>query len=411
MKKTGLMATSAIAALSTLALGIPASMAATPDVKVQKAHTTAAKATTGTSDVSVTRNASGSYSVTWHGAGPHRVYASTRATNPSSHGTLVGSSKWGSLTVKGLNDWARWYFEVVSPTAERAAVVRKKVRKGGKTVTVKKLKDVRGVIVSSRGLGLDSVSNTRDLGGIQTVDGRSIRWGKLFRSEAVTAPSARDQAVLATMGLRHSIEFRSEAEIAKNGTSKYPASVIPHPVALLDASTDALSVAIQGALRSNDPAVVKNLLGDGKAEKIARDGIVDLVLSQPAREGFAQGLRLLSTKQGAPLIFNCTAGKDRTGAFAAIAERLLGVSERDAVTDYELSNVYRKASTEATYTRLAAIGVDRALLQPLLEQDGDNLTSMFRAIDEAYGSFDRFLTRGLGLDTATIKQIQANLLV
>lgn len=279
------------------------------------------------------------------------------------------------------------------------------------TVVRKKVKDVRGVIVSTRALGLDSVSNTRDLGGLKTTDGRSIRWGKLFRSEAVTAPTTRDQAVLAKLGLRHSIEFRAESEIAKNGASKYPASVVQHPVALLDAATDALSIAIQGALRSNDPAVVENLLGGGKAEKIARDGIVDLVLSEPGRQGFAQGLRLLSTKQGAPLNFNCTAGKDRTGAFAAIVERLLGVSERDAMADYELSNVYRQPGNEATYTRLGAIGVDRALLQPLLEQDGANLASMFRAIDETYGSFDRFLTKGLGLDTATIKRIQANLLI
>lgn len=55
--------------------------------------------------------------------------------------------------------------------------------------------------------------------------------------------------------------------------------------------------------------------------------------------------------------------------------------------------------------------MDRRILQPLLEQDGDNLTGVFRAIDEAYSSFDRFLVEGLGLDVETIRRIQANLLV
>ncbi|WP_244928843.1 tyrosine-protein phosphatase [Nocardioides sp. W7] len=415
MKKLGVIVTSTVAALSTLAVGLPASAAAAPDPLTRQAVTSSAVAKAAQKaapkEIEVVRTASGSYAITWDGAGRHRVYASTKARNPSRSGKLVGTSKWGSLSVKGLDDGARWYFEIASPEAAKAARVTKRVRKNGKTKVIRRTKDVRGVIAATRGLGLDSVSNARDLGGLKTVDGRSIRWGLLFRSEAVTAPTVRDQAILAKLGLQHSADFRAESEVAKNGANRYPGSLTQHSVVLLDAATDALSIAIQGALRSGDPQVVQDLLGDGKAEEIARDGLVDLVLSQAGRDGFAQILRVLAQDEGAPLIFNCTAGKDRTGAFAAIVQRLLGVSERNAMADYELSNVYRRSSNEATYTRLEGIGVDRRILQPLLEQDGDNLAGMFRAIDEAYGSFDRFLVKGLGLDVKTIRKIQANLLV
>ncbi len=270
--------------------------------------------------------------------------------------------------------------------------------------------DVNGVIAPTRLVVLDGTTNTRDLGGMRTGDGRTIKWGVLFRSDAVVAPTARDEVVLAELGLRHAADFRSEAEVATNGANRYPSSVTHHAVQLLDDSTDALSIAIQAALRGGDPTVLEELLGAGKAESIARDGVVNLVLSEAGRTGFGQIMRVLADEDGVPLIFNCTAGKDRTGLFAALVQRLVGVSEEDAMADYELSNIHRAAVNEATYTHLEGIGADRTLLIPLMEQDGANLAGLFRAIDAAYGTFDEFLCTGLGLDGATIEKIQDNLL-
>ena len=44
-----------------------------------------------------------------------------------------------------------------------------------------------------------------------------------------------------------------------------------------------------------------------------------------------------------PLLFHCTCGKDRTGIAAMLVLLALGVSREDAIADYMLTNVYRKA--------------------------------------------------------------------
>lgn len=41
-----------------------------------------------------------------------------------------------------------------------------------------------------------------------------------------------------------------------------------------------------------------------------------------------------------PIVFHCTAGKDRTGVAAMLILPSLGVSEEDALYDYLLTNVY-----------------------------------------------------------------------
>lgn len=416
----------AVAVFVSLAFVATASsaVAATSPAEPTPAPARVAAKAAAPSSVEVTRTPSGAYSVTWSGAGRHRVYASTKPGNPSRSGSLVGSSAYGALAVKGLNNDARWYFEVASPAAvksakriteqRRAKVAKQRrqaLKKGKKFTKVVRVKDVEGTVAATRSVGLDKATNTRDLGGMRTIDGRSIRWGVLFRSDAMVAPTARDAAVLESMGLHRSIEFRAPGEVASAGANRYPVSVKETAIPLLDASTDALSQAIQAALRSGDPSVVDDLLGDGKAQQIAAAGPIDMIRSEPARVGFGQALRLLAGPNGSPMIFNCTAGKDRTGIFAAVIQRILGVPERAILADYELSNRYRAASNQATYDRLATVGVDLALIRPLLEQDGANLAGMFRAVEEEYGSFDRFLRTGLGLDAATLKALRAKLLV
>lgn len=389
MRTSRILALALAPAVMSMALAAPASAA--PQTPVPAA----AKKAAG-NQIEVVQHGTG-WTVSWTAPGKHRVFASQRPKNPSKSGKLVGSSKWGSIHVKGLRDTKRWYFEV-APARE----VRKAKKKG---------KDVKGIVAASRDVGLDSTSNTRDLGGFRTVDGRSLRWGVLFRTDAVAEPTARDAKVLKGMKLRRSVDFRAADEIAKDGANVYAPSVKEHQLPLLDESTAALSEAIQAVLAGGDPAAAEELLGDGKAEEIAANAPVAMMRSTEAQRAFGKSLKILAKKNGSPMIFNCTAGKDRTGIFSAIALRVLGVPEKPLLEDYELSNEYRAAHNQRTYAFLESAGVDPDLLRPLLEQDGANLAGVFRAIEEDYGSFDRFVRKGLGLNAKTVKKLKANLLV
>ncbi len=62
-----------------------------------------------------------------------------------------------------------------------------------------------------RVLELEGASNVRDLGGWPTADGRRVRFGRVFRSAALTGLTERDAAVLAATGLRTVCDLRGTA--------------------------------------------------------------------------------------------------------------------------------------------------------------------------------------------------------
>ena len=58
-------------------------------------------------------------------------------------------------------------------------------------------------------LPLEGGQNFRDLGGYRTRDGRTVRWGMLFRSGAMDGLTAADYAYLGKIGIRTVCDFRS----------------------------------------------------------------------------------------------------------------------------------------------------------------------------------------------------------
>ena len=66
--------------------------------------------------------------------------------------------------------------------------------------------------VAERRLALDGQPNLRDLGGYEAADGRTIRWGRLFRSGALAGLSPADQDMLQSLGIQIVCDFRSPLE-------------------------------------------------------------------------------------------------------------------------------------------------------------------------------------------------------
>jgi len=115
---------------------------------------------------------------------------------------------------------------------------------------------------------------------------------------------------------------------------------------------------------------------------------------------------------GAPVLFHCTAGKDRTGFAAAIVLRLLGVPEESIVADYLRSNAYSLAAhrRDLLLLRLMWGPAASALVRGLLGVDQAYLRAAFEAIDREYGSFEAYVRDGLGLGPAEIARLRAALL-
>src|SRR5277367_5117220 len=63
-----------------------------------------------------------------------------------------------------------------------------------------------------RMIPLQGGRNFRDLGGYTTVDGRRIRWGRVFRSGAISYLTDRDHEYLKPLGIRTVCDLRSPRE-------------------------------------------------------------------------------------------------------------------------------------------------------------------------------------------------------
>jgi protein-tyrosine phosphatase len=120
-----------------------------------------------------------------------------------------------------------------------------------------------------------------------------------------------------------------------------------------------------------------------------------------------------------PLLYHCSAGKDRTGVFSALLLLTLGVPEKTALEDYALTNKYllnggqseaiKKMSASAGDGFLSRLSPEQRNV--LMAADPAYLESTLREIDTKYGSFDNYRRQALHVSDADLKELRAKLLV
>ncbi|MFB7667469.1 tyrosine-protein phosphatase [Kitasatospora sp. NPDC056138] len=288
---------------------------------------------------------------------------------------------------------------------------------------------------TARSLGLKGAANARDLGGYRTGDGRTVRHGVALRADAMNRTTEQDQAVLAASGLRRVVDLRSPDEVREAGADR----IIGLAVAELDGSGDAallapipsaqaggptlhhvpifaadfdIYIAMREALADRDADRQRALLGDGKAEQMMIGLYRWFVTSPVARERFATVLRLLAAPDGVPMLFHCSAGKDRTGWVAALALTALGVDRETVFEDYLLTNERSAALIEHIVDSFGTRGLmkEPSLLLPVFLAERTYLETAFAEVEAGWASFEDFWRDGLGLDDDVLDGLRRNLL-
>ncbi|MFI9269731.1 tyrosine-protein phosphatase [Kitasatospora sp. NPDC052896] len=290
--------------------------------------------------------------------------------------------------------------------------------------------------LAARSLGLAGAVNARDLGGYRTADGRVLRGGVALRSDGLNRLTEADLELLLGLGLRHVVDLRSLDEVREAGPDRVPGLPVAdvsavelsaEPVRLDSPDPDGITlhhlpifaadfdiyVALRDALADRDPVRQHQLLGDGKAAAIMT-GLYRWFVTDPvARERFAAVLRLLAAPDGPPVLFHCTAGKDRTGWTAALLLTALGVDREAVIEDYLLTNIRSAAIIERIVDSFGTRGLmsDPSLLLPLFRADLAYLDAAFAEVEAGWPSFDAFWQAGLGLDDTVLSGLRKNLLV
>ncbi len=268
-----------------------------------------------------------------------------------------------------------------------------------------------GTASVGRSLGLRGAVNARDLGGYLAVDGRALRHGVALRSDGLNHVTAEDLGPLGALGLRRVVDLRSMAEVREVGLDRLPGGVALHHMPLMATDFD-IYLTIRDALADPSPQRQRVLLGDGRAAAMMTGLYRWFVTDALARERYAALLRLLAAPDGPPLLFHCSAGKDRTGWAAALLLTALGVERETVLVDYLLTNERSAPVVARALDDLRTRGLmhEPELLLPVFRADGGYLDAAFAEVEAGWGGFDAFWREGLGLDDDVLAGLRANLL-
>ena len=243
-------------------------------------------------------------------------------------------------------------------------------------------------------LPMDGAHNTSELGGYKTTDGKSVKWGMLFRSDKLSDISGTDQEYLQNLGIKKIIDFRSEEEKTEDP------DIIPSGISYVE-----MPISVDGAMRSKIEAVLK-----GETDKEVKSFLIDanrefVTSYTDVYENFLRGL----IDDDAPTLFHCTAGKDRAGFAAAISLIALGVSREDVIEDYMKTNAFTKDRIEEILGQIKLMSLyqtDTEILRPLIGVERVYIETAFKTAEEKYGSLENFIRDGLNISDEDIQKLR-----
>lgn len=152
-----------------------------------------------------------------------------------------------------------------------------------------------------RTIAVEGVSNTRDIGGYLTVDGKHrVRQGMVYRGAAAdNITTAGKEVLLETYGIKTDLDLRGSLNRSPlGGTVNFVSVSAPHY-----------------AKKASEHAIYRS----------------------DYQEALATAIRTFASEENYPIYMHCQIGRDRTGTLAFLINALLGVDEDDLYMDYELS--------------------------------------------------------------------------
>ncbi len=259
------------------------------------------------------------------------------------------------------------------------------------------------VVPHERVLPFTGSLNFRDLGGYETTDGRHVKWRKVFRSGSLANLTQADCGSLVEMRIATVCDLRSTDERETE----------PCPIRNLEG----LNYCSWEYTLDNMKA---RLRGEATSADDMRAAMLDFYAELPwlfARH--YQDMFALLAAGNVPLIFNCSAGKDRTGVAAALLLSVLGVADDKIVEDYCLSDkivdfenmtVAPRAAKDGSTAGFYLAALSPEARAPILKSDADYIRTALAAVETRNGSVRAFVQSQLGVSDEALGRIRDLLL-
>lgn len=223
--------------------------------------------------------------------------------------------------------------------------------------------DANGVITDSttfipsgyrRMCYVSKIINVRDFGGLETTDGRRIKYGMLYRGGDLTSISEKGRnSIINELGINAEIDFRNDSE----GTT----SVLNF--------TDYCNVQIKPF-----STVYKHARPD-----------IENPQNNPFAPLYANAFKQILSwlKDDKTIYMHCLSGADRTGTMSAIVEGILGVSENDITKDYEITSFANRPRSRAIESEKKYYYAEA--IEKIKSLEGDTFKDKWRTFLISYG--------------------------
>lgn len=224
------------------------------------------------------------------------------------------------------------------------------------------------------------ILNFRDIGGYETQDHKQVRYNCFYRSGAIVSDE-EGLSYIKQLNIQSVLDFRSHGEMehlkdAQLGWEYYPIGAIKEI----------------GELQGNFD--FQSLLGQVKPEELT-SYLLKIYKQLPFHNDAYKKMFSLLLEEKVPLLFHCSAGKDRTGVAAYLILKTLGVDEKTIMQDYLASNFYRAKENKQ-------IGVKAGVLKEqvlyLMMVHEECLQASMDEIKKRYPDFNTYLFKEYGID-------------
>ena len=240
---------------------------------------------------------------------------------------------------------------------------------------------------------LASADNFRDVAGPghRAADGTPLRAGVYFRSNELRLTD-EDAASIAALGVSAIHDLRTSAEVEHHPGVPVPGAVRHH--------VDLLGIPLEEMAS----------LSDADAAVALMERVYRAFVDEPGPRA-ALGRLLTALADDGVHLFHCSAGKDRTGWTAALLLHVAGVDDDVVLEDYLRTNERAAGSRAATLELIEqGAGPGRAqVFEPVLLADAAYLHTAYDAVEARYGTRERYLAEGLGLDDDVLSTLRARL--
>ncbi len=256
-------------------------------------------------------------------------------------------------------------------------------------------------------MGMEGISNARDLGGYPVGDGRIVKYGCLLRTGRLNNATPKDiDRLVEHYGVKRIIDMRTSDEVLGTPDPEIPGAIHTN-VRIID-ENDEVGIATMTAQYAK-ASTFEGLIELSRNPAMTDDVYKNILYSEYTQKAFRLFFDEILAAEGGAVLFHCSGGKDRTGMGSILLLTALGADRKTCIEDFGLTNLYIKDKIDASLDTIRANTDDERiinLVRSMIGVEPSFMERMFDASEEEYGSVFGFIKERIGLTDAEIEYLR-----